>query len=187
MKTKKNPLTRKELEDTLKRAEVLLKNARQSGEDKQWQDAYSYALRAHSLLTTALLYGAGAMSEDAKFRRKFEEALIHTGVTQFSYSEKLQPPPPRKIPKGVTETGEFFYNPARRRHKKPIFDERTRFQWGFNDARWELEHGIPRKPVLRGPQSTKVVSRAADRAYYEGYVQGLKSNLTFYKGISQTD
>lgn len=53
------------------------------------------------------------------------------------------------------------------------FDNRTRFNWGFHDAHGELENGNRRELREHGPQSLKVVSKAFDAAYYDGYRLGL--------------
>lgn len=57
------------------------------------------------------------------------------------------------------------------RHTK--FDNRTRFNWGYHDARADVSAHIHKELRDYGTQSLKVVSKSFDAAYYDGYRLGL--------------
>lgn len=53
------------------------------------------------------------------------------------------------------------------------FPDRVRFNWGYHDAGTESGWGRARKLVAGGPQTERTVSPDFDRAFADGYREGL--------------
>ncbi len=70
--------------------------------------------------------------------------------------------------------------------KKPAFEDRVRFNWGFHDGACDAAGPLGHREMhLKGEQNPKRVSREFDAAYYEGYLAGvLASKNGEYKGES---
>lgn len=62
---------------------------------------------------------------------------------------------------------------SRKKNQPDLYEPHVRFNWGFHDAAWEVRNHRERLNVGVGPQTTGVVSREYDAAYYEGHVRGL--------------
>lgn len=58
--------------------------------------------------------------------------------------------------------------------RQELFSDRVRFNWGYHDAAGEVKNGRPRLTQCFGEQTTRIVSREHDAAYYDGYIAGLE-------------
>ena len=56
---------------------------------------------------------------------------------------------------------------------KSKFNDRTRFNWGYWDARFDVSRHKTRQLFEGGEQSQTKVSKSFDKAYHYGYYHGL--------------